>query len=84
MAVKAYCLKSFPRPCFQHLWDCVAFSLQYSGFQQTAEKCAVCGHLIMEMVSISVNWSVTPTHTRRKTRLVFAMLDNLAKTSLVN
>ena len=27
------------------------FSLfQYSGFQQTSEKCGICGHLIMEMV----------------------------------
>ncbi|CAG2057805.1 unnamed protein product [Timema podura] len=31
--------------------DYLALNLfQYSGFQQTAEKCAICGHLIMEMV----------------------------------
>lgn len=29
----------------------VSHMFQYSGFQQTAEKCAICGHLIMEMVS---------------------------------
>lgn len=27
-----------------------SFASQYSGFQQTAEKCAICNHLIMEMV----------------------------------
>lgn len=26
-------------------------SLQYSGFQQSADRCVICGHLIMDMVS---------------------------------
>lgn len=27
--------------------------LKYSGFQQSADKCNTCGHLIMDMVSVS-------------------------------
>ena len=49
VAVVSFCEGVNTRLAGEMLHGCHAF-FQYSGFQQTAEKCAVCGHLIMEMV----------------------------------
>nr|CAD7426396.1 unnamed protein product [Timema monikensis] len=53
--------------------DYLALNLfQYSGFQQTAEKCAICGHLIMEMVRHHHTLS-SPLDTRTKQSILQAM-----------
>lgn len=46
--------KSLTIPCWWGGgWIIFLFSsLQYSGFQQSADRCFLCGHLIMDMVSV--------------------------------
>lgn len=47
----------------------------YSGFQQTADKCSVCGHLIMEMVRTSpVSWNPPPFSCSRPGRALSHIL----------
>eukprot|EP00095_Tigriopus_kingsejongensis_P011791 maker-scaffold119_size336447-snap-gene-2.37 protein:Tk11791 transcript:maker-scaffold119_size336447-snap-gene-2.37-mRNA-1 annotation:"lim domain-containing protein jub isoform x1" len=55
---KIYCEEDYMVVCYCELWMLNMYvrliprllHFQYSGFQQTSEKCGICGHLIMEMI----------------------------------